>query len=48
METEGPEIENSARIISTEFQDMKFIKYYLKEAVDKYINYVKRNLEEVE
>ena len=42
METKGPAIEFDVLVLVKYFQDMKFISFYLKESVDKYLNGVEK------
>ena len=48
MATEGPEAETAACVLITEFQDMEFIKSYSKQAVDEYLNYIKKKIDNFE
>ena len=48
METKVLAIEAPARIIVTKYQDIKFIKSYSNEAIDEYLNDVKKKLENTE
>ena len=48
MATIVPPIEAAAGILVTYFQYTKLVEYDTKEAVDKYFNYINKNLEKVE
>ena len=48
MATIVPPIEAAAGILVTYFQYTKLVEYDPKEAVDKYFNYINKNLEKVE